>query len=129
MWSLCGEIFFLIVSVFLVFYTLCQPLVSQTLRFTYPVKGKGVVFTSCSLYLKKKFQYCLQHFLSQIILVVFLNLASVKKLHFSKNYKHLNHILNIFDIYFLYLKIATLRSIKMTRVVTTFVRVSAKLPI
>ena len=77
----------------------------------------------------KNFQYFLQHFLSQIILVVFLNLASVKKLHFSKNYKHLNYILNIFDIYFLYLKIANLRSIKMTRGVTTFVRVSAKLPI
>ena len=54
--SLCshrvGRCFFLIVSVLLVFYTLCQPLVSQTLRFTYPVKGKGVVFTYCSLHLK-----------------------------------------------------------------------------
>ena len=96
--------FFLIVSVLLVFYTLCQPLVSQTLRFTYPVKGKGVVFTSCSLYLKKKFQYCLQHFLSQIILVVFLNFASVKKLHFSKklqafkpHFKHFWHIFSLFQ--------------------------------
>ena len=47
------EMVFLMVSVLLVFYTLCQPLVSQTLTFTYPVKGKGVVFTYCSLHLKK----------------------------------------------------------------------------
>ena len=39
--------FFLIVSVFLVFCTLCQPLVSQTLRFTYPEKDKVVCVCVC----------------------------------------------------------------------------------
>ena len=39
--------FFLIVSVLLVFYTLCQPLVSQTLRFTYPEKDKVVYVHMC----------------------------------------------------------------------------------
>ena len=46
MWSPCGEMFFLIVSV-LVFCTLCQPLVSQTLRFTYPEKDKVVCVCVC----------------------------------------------------------------------------------
>ena len=39
--------FFLIVSVLLVFCTLCQPLVSQTLRFTYPEKDKVVCVCVC----------------------------------------------------------------------------------
>ena len=53
----------------------------------------------------------------------------LKSCIFQRNYKYLNHTFNIFDIYFIYFKIDTLRSIKMTREVTTFVRISAKLPI